>query len=211
MWGYPSLQRPRMAGKDSGIRLLEISMQIRFHSVMGARALRGLGMTLALAFSFNAVAETINPRWVGVWYSDTKQRLGVSEQQFNPGAEKCKWVGTRPAKSSACVAFYEGSISKAQLTGQLQQAEKAALDMAQRKSLPAADLQSIKDDFKRNRQAMEGLPGNIFRVIKTLTADDQQGATDCSDYFFLDQKQLYNVMSCDAAPDAFAIRVYKKG
>jgi hypothetical protein len=199
-----------MVGMGSGIRLLEISMQTRFHFVMGACALRCIGLVLALVFSGSAVAETINPRWVGVWYSDTKQRLGVSEQQFNPGAEKCKWAGTRPAKSGTCVAFYEGSISKAQLTNQLQQAEKAALDTAQRKSLPAADVQSIKDDFKRNRQAMEGMPGNVFRVIKTQVADDQQGATDCSDYFFLDQKQLYNVMSCEAAPDAFSIRVYKK-
>lgn len=199
-----------MAGKGSGVRLLEISMQIRFHSVMAAYALRGLGMVLAVAFSLSAVAETINPRWVGVWFSDTKQRLGVSEQQFNPGPEKCKWAGTRPAKSSTCVAFYEGSISKAQLTSQLQQAEKAALDTAQRKSLPAADVQSIKDDFKRNRQAMEAMPSNVFRVIKTQLADDQQGGTDCSDYFFLDPKQLYNVMSCEAAPDAFSIRVYKK-
>jgi len=185
-------------------------MQIRFCFGMGACALRGMGMILALVFSFNAAAEAINPRWVGVWYSDTNQRLGVSEQQFNPGSEKCKWVGTRPNKSSACVAFYEGSISKAQLASQLQQSEKAALDMAQRKSLPAADLQSIRDDFKRNRQAMEGMPGNVFRVVKTVAADDQQGTTDCSDYFFLDQKLLYNVMSCDVAPDAFSIRVYKK-
>jgi hypothetical protein len=186
-------------------------MQDRFHSVMGVRALRGIGMTLALAFSLNAAAQSINSRWVGVWYSDTKQRLEVSEQQFNPGSEKCKWVSTRPAKSSTCVAFYEGSISAAQVTSQLQQAEKAALDMAQRKSLPAADLQSIKDDFKRNRQAMQGMPNIVFRVVKTLAADDQKGATDCSDYFFVDQKELYYVMSCDAAPDAFSIRVYKKG
>ena len=186
-------------------------MQIRFHSVMGVRALRGIGMTLALAFSLNAAAQSINSRWVGVWYSDTKQRLEVSEQQFNPGSEKCKWVGTRPVKSSACVAFYEGSISAAQVTSQLQQAEKAALDMAQRKSLPAADLQSIKDDFKRNRQAMQGMPNIVFRVVKTLAADDQKSATECSDYFFVDQRELYYVMSCDAAPDAFSIRVYKKG
>jgi len=199
-----------MAPKNSDTELLEISMQIRSHSVMAACALRGAGMVLAFSFSLSAIAETINPRWVGVWFSDTKQRLGVSEQQFNPGTEKCKWAGTRPAKSSTCVAFYEGSISKAQLTSQLQQAEKAARDTAQRKSLPAADLQSIKDDFKRNRQAMEAMPSHVFRVIKTQVADDQQGATDCSDYFFLDQKQLYNVMSCEAAPDAFSIRVYKK-
>ncbi|WP_297724031.1 hypothetical protein [Limnohabitans sp. Rim8] len=186
-------------------------MQIHFHSVTGARALRCIGMTFVLAFSLNAAAQSINSRWVGVWYSDTKQRLEVSEQQFNPGSEKCKWVGARPAKSSVCVAFYEGLISVAQLTSQLQQAEKAALDMAQRKSLPAADLQSIKDDFKRNRQVMQGMPNIAFRVVKTLAADDQKGATDCSDYFFIDQKELYYVMSCDAAPDAFSIKVYKKG
>jgi hypothetical protein len=185
-------------------------MQIRFHSVMGPWVSRGIGVLLALACSWSEAAETIHPRWIGVWFSDTKQRLGVSEQQFNPGPEKCKWAGTRPAKSSTCVAFYEGSISKAQLTSQLQQAEKAALDTAQRKSLPAADMQSIKDDFKRNRQAMEAMPSNVFRVIKTQVADDQQGGTDCSDYFFLDQKQLYNVMSCEAAPDAFSFSVYKK-
>ena len=104
----------------------------------------------------------------------------------------------------------EGSISKAQLTAQVQQAEKGALEMAQRKSLPAADVQSIKEDFKRNQQALDGMPGNVFKVIKVQYPDDQQGAVDCSDYFFIDAKYIYNVINCENAPDAFAIRTYKK-
>lgn len=185
-------------------------MRSHVHSLFRGLAVRVACAALGFVFSCNAMAEAINPRWVGVWYSATKQRLGVSEQQFNPGLEKCKWVGSRPAKASTCVAFYEGSISKAQLSTQLQQAEKAAVDAAQRKSLAASDLQSIKDDFSRNRQALEGMPANIFRVIKTQAPDDQQGATDCTDFFFLDSKYLYNVMSCESAPEAFSIRTYKR-
>ena len=183
-------------------------MQCRFH----APALWRLGVVwvMALAFASAAWAEAIHPRWVGVWFSETKQRLGVSEQQFNPGTDKCKWAGTRPGKTSGCAAFYEGSISKAQLTAQVQQAEKGALEMAQRKSLPAADVQSIKDDFKRNQQALDGMPGNVFKVIKVQYPEDQQGAGDCSDYYFIDAKYIYNVINCENAPDAFAIRTYKK-
>ena len=186
-------------------------MRPHVHSRFLVSLLRSGCAALILSLSCAVMADTINPRWVGVWYSASKQRLGISEQQFNPGPEKCKWVGVRPAKAATCVAFYDGSISKAQLTTQLQQAEKAAIDGAQRKALPAADLQSIKDDFTRNRQALEGLPAHIFRVIKTQASDEQQGSTGCSDYFFLDTKNLYSVMACEAAPEAFTIKTFKRG
>ncbi len=174
------------------------------------RALRGVLIGWACLAGSAAWADPIHPRWIGVWYTETKQRLGVSESQFNPGTDKCKWVGTRPTKPSSCVAFYDGSVSKAQVTGQLQQAEKAALELAQKQSLPAADLQSIKDDFKRNRQVLDKMPPNVFRVIKTMLPDEPAGASPCVDFFFIDQHQVYSVMACDAAPDAFSIKAYKK-
>ena len=180
------------------------------HSPWRLRALRlALISWLVLAGSA-ALADAIHPRWIGVWFTETKQRLGVSDQQFNPGTDKCKWVGTRPAKPTSCVAFYEGSVSKAQVTGQLQQAEKAALEIAQKQSLPAADLQSIKDDFKRNRQVLDKMPPNIFRVVKTTAPEDQAGSGPCTDYFFIDLHNVYSVMACESAPDAFSIKAYRK-
>lgn len=174
------------------------------------RVLRAALICWACVWGSAAMADGIHPRWIGVWYTETKQRLGVSEQQFNPGTDKCKWVGTRPAKPTSCVAFYEGSVSKAQVTAQLQQAEKAALEAAQKQSLPAADVQSIKDDFKRNRQVLEKMPPNVFRVVKTLAPEDQAGNGPCADYFFIDLHNVYSVMACTAAPDAFSIKAYKK-
>jgi hypothetical protein len=193
-----------------GIQLWEISMRSCVSSPWRLRALRlavicGVGL-----WGSAAMADAIHPRWIGVWFTETKQRLGVSEQQFNPGTDKCKWVGTRPAKPTGCVAFYDGSVSKAQVNTQLQQAEKAALEIAQKQSLPAADLQSIKDDFKRNRQVLDKMPPNVFRVVKTMAPEDQTGAGPCGDYFFIDQHNVYSVMACEAAPDAFSIKVYKK-
>ena len=178
------------------------------HSSWRLRALRMAFMAGLFVMGSAAMADAIHPRWIGVWFTETKQRLGVSESQFNPGTDKCKWVGTRPSKPTACVAFYEGSVSKAQVTAQLQQAEKAALENAQKQSLAAADLQSIKDDFKRNRQVLDKMPPNVFRVVKTTTPDEASGA--CTDYFFIDQHQVYSVMACEAAPDAFSIKAYKK-
>ena len=174
------------------------------------RALRGVLIGWVCLAGSAACADPIHPRWIGVWYTETKQRLGVSDSQFNPGTDKCKWVGSRPAKSSTCVAFYDGSVSKSQVTAQLQQAEKSALEMAQKQALPAADLQSIKDDFKRNRQVLDKMPSNVFRVVKTLAADEQAGASPCADYFFIDQHNVYSVMACESAPDAFSIKSYKK-
>lgn len=180
------------------------------HSPWRHRALRvALSGWLALAGTA-ALADAIHPRWIGVWFTETQQRLGVSEQQFNPGTDKCKWVGARPAKPTTCVAFYDGSVSKAQVTAQLQQAEKSALELAQKQSLPEADVQSIKDDFKRNRLVLDKMPSNVFRVIKTLSPEDQSGASPCADYFFIDQHQVYSVMSCNTAPDAFSLKAYKK-
>jgi hypothetical protein len=194
----------------SGILLLEISMRSCKPSPWRLRTLSGVLIGWACLAGNAAWADPIHPRWVGVWFTETKQRLGVSESQFNPGTDKCKWVGTRPAKPTSCVAFYEGSISKAQVAGQLQQAEKSALELAQKQSLPAADLQSIKDDFKRNRQVLDKMPAQVFRVVKTTAPEDQAGAGPCADYFFIDQHQVYSVMACDASPDAFSIKSYKK-
>lgn len=174
------------------------------------RALRVAFISWACLAGSAALADAIHPRWIGVWFTETKQRLGVSDSQFNPGTDKCKWVGTRPAKSSTCVAFYDGSVSKSQVTAQLQQAEKSALELAQKQALPAADQQSIKDDFKRNRQALDKMPPNVFRVVKTMAADEQAGASPCADYFFIDQHHVYSVMACESAPDAFSIKAYKK-
>ena len=180
------------------------------HSPWRLRALRVAFISWACLAGSAALADPIHPRWIGVWYTETKQRLGVSDSQFNPGTDKCKWVGTRPTKASTCVAFYDASVSKSQVTTQLQQAEKAALELAQKQSLPAADLQSIKDDFKRNRQVVDKMPPNVFRVVKTMAPEDQAGAGSCADYFFIDQRNVYSVMACEAAPDAFSIKAYKK-
>jgi hypothetical protein len=194
----------------SGIQLLEISMRSCMQSPWRLRALRVAFISWACLAGSAALADAIHPRWIGVWFTDTKQRLGVSDSQFNPGTDKCKWVGSRPAKASACVAFYDGSVSKSQVTAQLQQAEKSALELAQKQALPAADQQSIRDDFKRSRQALDKMPPNVFRVVKTMSADQQAGANPCADYFFIDQHNVYSVMACEGAPDAFSIKSYKK-
>ncbi len=185
-------------------------MRYCVHSSWQPRALRVALISWACLAGSAALADAIHPRWVGVWFTETKQRLGVSEQQFNPGTDKCKWVGARPTKPTSCVAFYEGSVSKAQVTGQMQQAEKAALEIAQKQSLPGADVQSIKEDFKRNRQVLDKMPPNVFRVVKTLAPEEQSGPAACADYFFIDLHNVYSVMACEAAPDAFSIKAYKK-
>lgn len=183
-------------------------MRSGVHSLWRLRALRGVLIGTLGLLAAAAWADAIHPRWIGVWYTESKQRLGVSDSQFNPGTDKCKWVGTRPAKPTGCVAFYEGSVSKSQVTAQLQQAETKALEIAQKQSLAAADLQSIKDDFKRNRQVLDKMPPNVFRVVKTTSPDE--AASACADYFFIDQHNIYNVMTCEATPDAFSIKSYKK-
>ena len=185
-------------------------MRFCVHSPWRLRALRVAFIGWLALAGTAALADAIHPRWIGVWFTESKQRLGISEQQFNPGTDKCKWVGTRPAKPSGCVAFYEGSVSKAQVAGQLQQAEKAALESAQKQSLAAADVQSIKDDFKRNWQVVEKMPPNIFRVVKTLAPEEQGGNGPCADYYFIDLHNIYSVMACEAAPDAFSVKVYRK-
>jgi hypothetical protein len=43
-----------------------------------------------------------------------------------------------------------------------------------------------------------------------MSADQQAGANPCADYFFIDQHNVYSVMACEGAPDAFSIKSYIK-
>lgn len=164
--------------------------------------------TIAL-LTTSSYAQALNARWHGTWKS-SEDTLIINEQSFKIGKENCRWATTRPEKVSGCVAFYESSISKSQLTAQLDQADKATKEMLRTGNFKQPQKDRIQEAMEKNRQVLTALSNDTFKMVHTSTQGTEKSSGDCASFYFLDQQSVYFVLNCAPAPEAYTVRPYKK-
>jgi hypothetical protein len=156
-----------------------------------------------------ASAQALNPRWHGTWKS-SEDSLVISEKTVKIGKESCAWSTARPQQITGCMAFYDGTISKAQLMSQFEKVEKAAKDMTKDANFKQAQKDRIHDSMEKNRQVLAGISSDTFKMVHTSTDSKVKGSGGCASFYFLDQQAVYFVLNCAPAPEAYTVRPYKK-
>ena len=153
-------------------------------------------------------AQALNSRWHGTWKS-SEDTLVIADQSFRIGKESCRWANAKPEKVTACVAFYDSTISKTQLLAQLEQVEKTTRDMLKTGNFKQAQKDRIQEAMGKNRQALSAISNDTFRMVHTGT-ESKEKSGDCASFYFLDQQTVYFVLNCTPAPEAYTVRAYKK-
>jgi hypothetical protein len=166
-----------------------------------------LTATMALVTT-SSFAQALNARWHGTWKS-SEDTLVITDQNFKMGKEICRWANARPEKITACVAFYDSTISKTQLLAQFEQVEKATQDMLKTGNFKQAQKDRVQEAMGKNRQVLNAISNDTFRMVHTGT-ESKEKSGDCASFYFLDQQTVYFVLNCTSAPEAYAVRPYKK-
>jgi hypothetical protein len=159
--------------------------------------------------SATASAQALNARWHGTWKS-SEDTLVINDKAVKIGKENCAWANARPPKITSCVAFYDGTISKAQLLTQFEAADKAAKDMIKDATFKQAQKDRIRESMDKNREVLKAISDDTFRMVRTSTESKEKGSGDCASFFFLDKESIYFVLNCAPAPEAYTVRPYKK-
>ncbi len=165
--------------------------------------------TLITLVSATATAQALNPRWHGTWKS-SDDSLVISEKTVKIGKESCLWTNARPQKMAGCLAFYEGTISKAQLMTQFEKAEKSAKELVKDAHFKQPQKDRILESMEKNRQVLAAISSDTFKRVHTSTESKEKGSDDCASFYFLDQQAIYFVLHCAPAPEAYTVRPYKK-
>ena len=162
-------------------------------------------MALVTTLTF---AQALNARWHGTWKS-SEDTLVITDQNFRMGKESCRWANAKPEKVTACVAFYDSTISKTQLLTQLEQVEKAIQEMLKTGNFKQAQKDRIHEAMGKNRQVLGAISNDTFRMVRT-GSESKEKSGDCAGFYFLDQQTVYFVLTCTPAPEAYTVRAYKK-
>jgi hypothetical protein len=164
---------------------------------------------LLLLVSTASSAQALNSRWHGTWKS-SDDSLVITDKAFVIGKERCTWANARPQKVAGCAAYYDGSISKAQLMSQFEAADKASKVLAKDGHVKQAQKDRIRESMDRNREALNALSNDTFKVVHLATEGKEKNSTDCASFYFLDRDTVYFSLSCPPAPEAYTVRPYRK-
>jgi hypothetical protein len=165
-----------------------------------------LSAVLTMA-SASAMSQALNTRWHGYWKS-TEDTLSINDQMIKIVKESCRWANAKPEKMTGCVAFYDGTISKAQLMTQFEAADKASKDLP---GLKQAQKDRIRASMDKNREVLTAISNDTFKMVRTITESKDKGSADCTSFYFLDRESVFFVLNCAPAPEAYTVRPYKKG
>ena len=95
-----------------------------------------------------AINPPINERWIGLWNSENggKQKLSISSSTIKYGDEEFAWTGLRPkGVITCCPAFYEGSITKADLLARIPGAQDLSVAVKPENQKTLALVNSLSD------------------------------------------------------------------
>ena len=98
--------------------------------------------------SKTGINPPINERWIGLWNSENggKQKLSVSPATIKYGDEEFAWTGLRPkGVITCCPAFYEGSITKADLLARIPGAQDLSIAVKPENQKTLALVNSLSD------------------------------------------------------------------
>jgi len=181
-----------------------------------AHAGRALGAVIGVSALIGALmgdpvqAQAINARWTGTWLNEHgTERLVISERQFAISQSTCLWSTTVPRQVKRCYAYYEGTLTRAQIQQALDESEKYAQNML-RQGADAKTAKSVQEQFRRNRQVMARISNDTFRLIQTNSPEKEMGSGDCGEVFFLDKESIYQLSQCAPAPEAFTLTPYRR-
>jgi arsenate reductase-like glutaredoxin family protein len=155
-------------------------------------------------------AQAINARWTGTWLNEHgTERLVISERQFAISQTTCQWSTTVPKQFKRCHAYYEGSLTRAQIQQALEESEKHAQNMLRQGADPKT-TKAVQEQFRRNRQVMARISNDTFKLIQTNSPEKEMGSGDCGEVFFLDKETIYQLSQCAPAPEAFTLTPYRR-
>jgi len=95
-----------------------------------------------------SINPPINERWIGLWNSENggKQKLSISPTTIKYGDEEFAWTGLRPkGVITCCPAFYEGSITKADLLARIPGAQDLSIAVKPENQKTLALVNSLSD------------------------------------------------------------------
>ena len=174
------------------------------------RLIPALMALAASAMATPAQAQPINARWTGTWQNEQgADKLVISDRQFAIGNATCRWSTTVPKQVKQCHAYYDGSITRAQIQQTLEESDKHAQTVI-RQGADAKTAKAIQEQFRRNRQILARISNDTFKLIQTNSPEKEMGSGDCGDVYFLDKESVYHLAQCAPAPEAFTLTVFRK-
>jgi hypothetical protein len=143
-----------------------------------------------ILFSGTVFAQSINDRWIGNWQAG-KEKLVITGLSF----DKCRWTGTRPKTVKGCAAFYQGSITKAQLTNSLNSDLANTNNWLKDKTITAKDHREFVASIQATKRTLDQISNDTFRTVLVDRGDES--SPDCGSFYFLDQDFVYSTSSCE--------------
>lgn len=141
-------------------------------------------------FSSQLLAQSVNERWIGTWQNGN-EKLVISASAF----DKCRWTGSRPKTVKNCAAFYEGSITKAQLMSSLNNDIANTNTWYRDKLITAKDHREFMASIQATKKILDQVSNDKFRTVMLDRGDFSN--PDCGSAYFLDQDFVYATSSCE--------------
>lgn len=171
---------------------------------LGLRLSLSVAALAAAVLATGAQAQTLHPRWYGNWKAED-ERLVISAEAILRDGTRCRWLPARPRQATkGCVAFYEGTISTAQVKSMLDEAEREIRRQGADRELrlEPAERKRMMEELTRHRTVLRELSNDVFRAVILDLGED---GGDCGTAYFLDRDSVYAATSCPY-PEANSLR-----
>ena len=149
-------------------------------------------LLLAVLFSMNVGAQTINERWVGTWQAG-KEKLNVKPNAF----QNCRWMSAAPKGNfKGCVAYYSGSVTKKRLIEMVSSDTAMLNEIAKNKQATPKEIAGYRAQIQAVKLTVDEVSDDSFRTVITAEGD-YEGSGDCGTFYFLDKTNVYGVSNCE--------------
>jgi hypothetical protein len=144
-------------------------------------------LLLSFLFLTNiAYAQSINPRWLGVWEFG-QERVSITPTAF----DNCQWMNTPNPMTSRCTAFYDGTIPKYMLWSGERDMSSANLMLKQR-LISSIQYSQIKQRAEITHINLMGISEDTFKLVR-VNYDFRNSSSGT--VFFLDKENIYRITS----------------
>jgi hypothetical protein len=131
-----------------------------------------------------AFAQSINPRWLGVWEFG-QERVSITPTSF----DSCQWMNSPNPMTNRCTAFYDGTIPKYMLwSGERDMATPYA--MLKQRTITNTQYSQIKQRAEITHLNLMGISEDTFKLVRVnYDFRNASGGT----VFFLDKENIYRI------------------
>lgn len=149
-------------------------------------------LLIALLFSLNVGAQSINERWVGTWQAG-KEKLNVKSNSF----QNCRWMNAAPKGNfKGCAAYYSGSVTKKRLLEMVASDNAMLNEIAKNKQATPKEIAGYRAQIQAVKSTVDEVSDESFRTIMTVEGEFE-GSGDCGTFYFLDKTNVYGVSNCE--------------